>query len=825
MTFEYSRLPGDRHIRLLKLHPADSFTDDLRCELGDACLDDNIHYEALSYTWGEPEPGSRLSCNDAHLLVQQNLNLALRHLRSRHAIRTLWIDAVCINQADIEERNKQVTLMRDIYSKASQVVAWIGDERPIDTAAMDLDDALITPETPNKKDTALTERSVKLMQYKVAMMVLIRRPWFGRAWIIQEVALAKKVIVQCGQKTVRWESLYGIAQLLPEMKVGHMVQLNLTNPFVKRLKLINDTRQWTQTRRKSDATSTSEGDGFETLQSLVYQARLYGASDARDHIYALLGLINQQEPALFNVDYESPYNAIYRRFIRRAITSRLTLTSLGQNDSSLNSQLESWVPDLSNVPSVNPLSSAENPIYSASGDSTVRLIDSNSDTILVLSGIVIDTVEALAVGPSSDQRKVQTHTQRLALRHVDEVLFSQKMAFQLLSKSSPMFKELIDELKSSIPNPEEVKDDEEHLQAVPEEGMIRFYKRMADFFVECLDGKAKGQDPVLAKGALAMLSGFIEDTRQTRQDWLWGPVNPTNDVYMTPKLEIGWRDLAQKVSKYPTGEKVEHAYWRTLVGNQRHQRSGKTSIPPDAWCDVFTIWQHMLHRRTGVIPTFVKTRIFQKSTPISALPTHDTRTGYSAIPARLMAYIKEEDAKERNARRAEAMENQGLRNVFGATPTIIQTQQLTSEKPDDFIDTIAGSNQEKKAIQSNKQEVAAQAEDVYNDLSVQTQSEARSAKDSRFCIQDRVEKMFWYDMLPIAKNRQFAVTKKGYMGWVPPHAQKGDKVCLLFGGQVPYIIRPQGKEYRFLGEAYIHGIMNGEALQWDGIRMETIALH
>ena len=91
-------------------------------------------------------------------------------------------------------------------------------------------------------------------------------------------------------------------------------------------------------------------------------------------------------------------------------------------------------------------------------------------------------------------------------------------------------------------------------------------------------------------------------------------------------------------------------------------------------------------------------------------------------------------------------------------------------------------------------------------------------------LQSRVREMFWYDMLPVSKNRQFAITKKGYMGWVPPHAQRVGRVCLLSGGQVPYVVRPIGKRYRLLGEAYIHGVMNVKALHWDGINIETIAL-
>ena len=89
---------------------------------------------------------------------------------------------------------------------------------------------------------------------------------------------------------------------------------------------------------------------------------------------------------------------------------------------------------------------------------------------------------------------------------------------------------------------------------------------------------------------------------------------------------------------------------------------------------------------------------------------------------------------------------------------------------------------------------------------------------------DMVAKAFWYDMLRAGKNRQFCVTKKGYMGWAPPAAAVGDRICVLFGGQVPYVVRRQKEGYKFLGESYIHGMMNGEVLNMPGIKIEKISL-
>lgn len=97
-------------------------------------------YDALSYTWGTPEDEETLLVGSsakevldaeaslATLQIRQNLAAALRYLRSPHTPRTLWIDAVCINQTDLEERGSQVSRMGSIFKNASRVVVWLGIE-------------------------------------------------------------------------------------------------------------------------------------------------------------------------------------------------------------------------------------------------------------------------------------------------------------------------------------------------------------------------------------------------------------------------------------------------------------------------------------------------------------------------------------------------------------------------------------------------------------------------------------------------------------------------------------------------------------------------
>jgi hypothetical protein len=89
-------------------------------------IDDGPTYSALSYTWGDPSPVHLIRCNDALLGIAENLFVALNTLRSQDEAITLWVDAICINQTDPDERKHQVRLMGAIYSEALKVLVWTG---------------------------------------------------------------------------------------------------------------------------------------------------------------------------------------------------------------------------------------------------------------------------------------------------------------------------------------------------------------------------------------------------------------------------------------------------------------------------------------------------------------------------------------------------------------------------------------------------------------------------------------------------------------------------------------------------------------------------
>jgi hypothetical protein len=130
--------PYSRQIRLLRLLPLEEGNDlqqpwhsltKIQCELINAALDDFPDYEALSYTWGSSGTNVQIELDGQDVSIRSNLAYALAALRNSET-RVLWVDALCINQYDIHERNHQVRQMGEIYRQSRKVLAWLGRPSP-----------------------------------------------------------------------------------------------------------------------------------------------------------------------------------------------------------------------------------------------------------------------------------------------------------------------------------------------------------------------------------------------------------------------------------------------------------------------------------------------------------------------------------------------------------------------------------------------------------------------------------------------------------------------------------------------------------------------
>lgn len=129
--FIHQRLKNEASIRVLILLPSSLPNASIRCKLQEISLESPPSYEALSYVWGAKTGTCPILCDDKVLLVTPNCRDALLQLRGRLAPRTLWIDAICIDQqqdskVSAQERNQQIKKMGRVYLEARRVIVWLG---------------------------------------------------------------------------------------------------------------------------------------------------------------------------------------------------------------------------------------------------------------------------------------------------------------------------------------------------------------------------------------------------------------------------------------------------------------------------------------------------------------------------------------------------------------------------------------------------------------------------------------------------------------------------------------------------------------------------
>jgi len=177
--FAYLPLPGGS-CRLLRLLPHTNENSPIECQIITCPLlySKKAHpYEALSYVWG-PESNQRpISLDGDEFLVRENLHQALFHLRDEFVERVLWVDAICINQHNDNEKSHQVQSMAKIYAKASRVVVWLG------AASDDSDLALESLRMAAEEGKMTARRSWDPTFNGKAILSLLERDWFQRIWV------------------------------------------------------------------------------------------------------------------------------------------------------------------------------------------------------------------------------------------------------------------------------------------------------------------------------------------------------------------------------------------------------------------------------------------------------------------------------------------------------------------------------------------------------------------------------------------------------------------------------------------------------------------
>lgn len=197
-------------IRILSLLPEEDSEAEIRCRLFQVDDCDSRGYMALSYVWGSSEESNTLIYLDGPPFpVTPNLHAALKRFRHRNRRRMLWVDAICINQHDNNEKSHQVSRMKHIYQEASCVLMWLGPEDQDSQIAMDwlcdLDDAMLLTDEPGFPPALIRPyQSIARAELSAALSKLLDRAYWSRLWILQEAVVGRHSLLCCGSCRVSW---------------------------------------------------------------------------------------------------------------------------------------------------------------------------------------------------------------------------------------------------------------------------------------------------------------------------------------------------------------------------------------------------------------------------------------------------------------------------------------------------------------------------------------------------------------------------------------------------------------------------------------------
>ncbi|CAG9946342.1 unnamed protein product [Clonostachys rosea f. rosea IK726] len=373
-------------IRVLKLSPSDNFAAPINCNLVHVQLKSDAieEYEALSYVWDEPHFVHSITLNGKPHQITKNLELALRYLRSARRERTLWVDALCINQRDLTERSKQAQLMKEIYSRSKVVLAWLPTFNSIvtnDDLAWSSDNHLIVQEA--KSDIRIMGEAMELTrriclrdygtllhmhatflragdefdipalrrgkdpqavyaqsqylpidapflldreQSELMRRLFIKPPFWKRLWIMQEMSLGRRLVLVAGHHELSWRF---ISLFLRDAHYSNAFHASPDyNYLPKLLNYVFAIPLKIEYQRLIQQKSARRKCLPPTLLDVLMRFAESKATDPRDYVYGVLGLVNDRLG--IQVNYYHSQSALFTETALAIINSTRTLDLICQ---------------------------------------------------------------------------------------------------------------------------------------------------------------------------------------------------------------------------------------------------------------------------------------------------------------------------------------------------------------------------------------------------------------------------------------------------------------------------------------------------------------
>ncbi|KAK5715461.1 hypothetical protein LTR15_010105 [Elasticomyces elasticus] len=355
--------PLEKHtkeIRLLDVTPSANEADPVRCDVLYTCLNSHgLHeYETISYAWGASKDRCTIVLNDVPLSVPIESERALRRMRFADKHRTLWMDSVCLNQVDDDERSQQVAIMSDIYRSSNGNLVYLGDEDGLVGPAVEnmnliyeemrlwtndftaARSVLYYAEGGFQRELRHSEESLGVRLNLEAFTDLIGRPC--RLWVLQEAALAPANRCYAGRHEFDLLLALRVAAWLYIHRTSLAVELSWNTGFQ------NVTMLFVYADPQYGMFGTKTRHAFVDL---LYASSLRQTTDPRDRVFGMLGLLGHLPDScrdashLLSPDYQKHVTEVQRdatRYIILEDNSLNILALLNHSETSLASDACSW---------------------------------------------------------------------------------------------------------------------------------------------------------------------------------------------------------------------------------------------------------------------------------------------------------------------------------------------------------------------------------------------------------------------------------------------------------------------------------------------------
>lgn len=349
-VFMHGPLPEDiPHIRLIELKQA-GFNQDVVCELSTWPLDTSPPFLAVSYTWGVAASNVEITVNGKSMVVRQNSRYALQQAfhQSKGQQQYIWMDAICIDQENNRERSLQVALMGDLYKRASTVLACIGPHADDSEFLLAKSrktrrllkniSSVLEPDAngqgwspPFVLDTygwlglrsLLSFTQSTRLRLTKAFIALLKRPYFRRVWILQELYMGKEILFACGPDTIPSDRLLALTQfldpwhILPHRRsglksskifaLGDMI-MNASTAHGEKMRALYykhlHSFQETTVRQGCLNLACTKGHNPLFLQDVLKFLSTFECGNILDKVYGILSLVDWPSDVKLTPDYD-----------------------------------------------------------------------------------------------------------------------------------------------------------------------------------------------------------------------------------------------------------------------------------------------------------------------------------------------------------------------------------------------------------------------------------------------------------------------------------------------------------------------------------------